>query len=160
MMIYFCGMVDWHKALSFFFCWNDCQRFSPLQISNTLQAGFEPVQNPSCGFVEWSCAVVINTTPRRHKVINWDGVFSHILLMDIPCIIGGIWTTDQSNSNSKSYKNILVLRVKLAFPPIRFLEFLTMIPFDLTISHLHLLVCIFFIVVFSYLLIYLFINLI
>ena len=62
-MIYFCGMVDWHKTLSFFFCWDDCQRFSPLQISNMLQAGFEPAQNLNVGFVEWSCARVITKIP-------------------------------------------------------------------------------------------------
>ena len=35
------------------------ERSSPSRMSKTLQAGFEPVQNLSSGFVEWSCAVVI-----------------------------------------------------------------------------------------------------
>ena len=35
--------------------------------SPTRWAGFEPAQNLSSGLVEWSCAVVITTTPRRHK---------------------------------------------------------------------------------------------
>ena len=32
-----------------------------------LQVGFEPVQNLSEGFAEWSCAVVKSTTSQRHK---------------------------------------------------------------------------------------------
>ena len=36
-----------------------CQRSSPSRISDTPQAGFEPVQNLNSGFHEWSCAVVI-----------------------------------------------------------------------------------------------------
>ena len=32
--------------------WNHCLRLSPLQISNTLRMGFEPVLNPSSAFVE------------------------------------------------------------------------------------------------------------
>ena len=38
------------------------------RISDTPRAGFEPAQNLGSGLVEWSCAVVITTTPRRHKV--------------------------------------------------------------------------------------------
>ena len=63
MMNCFCGMVDWWKALSFISSQDHCLRSSPSQISDTLQAGFEPVQNLSSDFVEWSCAVVITTTP-------------------------------------------------------------------------------------------------
>ena len=44
-----------------------CQRSSPSWIPNTPWAGFEPAQNLSSGLVEWSCVVVITTTPRRHK---------------------------------------------------------------------------------------------
>ena len=40
-----------------------CQRSSPSRISDMPRAGFEPVQNLSSGFDEWSCAVVITTTP-------------------------------------------------------------------------------------------------
>ena len=39
-----------------------------MQVSDTLRAEFESAQNFSSGLVEWSCAVVITTTPRRHKV--------------------------------------------------------------------------------------------
>ena len=63
MMNCFCGMVDWRKAFSLISSWDHCQRSSPSRISDMLQAGFEPVQNLSSGFLEWSCAVVITTTP-------------------------------------------------------------------------------------------------
>ena len=43
-----------------------CQRSSPSRISDTLQTGFKPAQNLSSGLVEWSYALVITTTPRRH----------------------------------------------------------------------------------------------
>ena len=59
-------MVNRRKALSLIFSQDHCQRFSPLQIPGMPQAGFEPVQNLSSVFVEWSCAVVITTTPQRH----------------------------------------------------------------------------------------------
>ena len=64
-----CGMVDWWKVFSLIFSQDHCQRSSPSWISDTLQAGFEPVQNLSSGLVEWSCAVVITTTPWHHKII-------------------------------------------------------------------------------------------
>ena len=47
-----------------------CQRYSPLQISDTSQAGFEPAENLSSDFVELSCAVVVTTTPRHKKKKN------------------------------------------------------------------------------------------
>ena len=44
-----------------------CRRFLPSQISNTPRAGFELAQNLSSDFVEWSCAAVITTTPKRYE---------------------------------------------------------------------------------------------
>ena len=67
MMNCFCGMVDQRKALSLISSRDHCQRSSPLRISDTPRAGFEPAQNLSSGLVEWNCAVVITTTPRLHK---------------------------------------------------------------------------------------------
>ena len=61
----FCGKVDQRKALSLVSSGHHCQRFSPFRISDTPWAGFELGQNLSSGFVEWNCAVVITTTPRR-----------------------------------------------------------------------------------------------
>ena len=44
----------------------------PWQTFGTPQAGFEPTQNLSPGSVEWSCAVMINATLRRHfQAILW-----------------------------------------------------------------------------------------
>ena len=68
MMNCFCGMVDWQKAFSLISRWDHCQRSSPSWISNMLPAGYEPAQNLSSGFLEWSCAVVITITPWHQKI--------------------------------------------------------------------------------------------
>ena len=65
MMNCFCEMVDRRKAFSLISSWDHCQRSSLSLISDTPRAGFELAQNLSIGFVEWSCAVVITTTPWR-----------------------------------------------------------------------------------------------
>ena len=62
----FCGIVDQWRVFSLVSSWGHCQRSSPSRISDTLWTVFEPTQNLSSGFVEWSCAVVITTTPRHH----------------------------------------------------------------------------------------------
>ena len=66
---YFCGMVDWRKAFSLISSRNHCQTSSSSRISDTPRAGFEPAQNLSPGLVEWSCAVLITTTPRHRKYV-------------------------------------------------------------------------------------------
>ena len=66
MMNCFCGMVDRRKVFSLISSRDHCQRSSPLRISNKTWAGFEPAQSLNSGSVEWSCAAVITTTPRRH----------------------------------------------------------------------------------------------
>ena len=63
----FCVMVDRRNAISLNSSGDNCQRSSALLISNTPRAGFQPAQNLSSGLVEWSYAVVITTTPQRHK---------------------------------------------------------------------------------------------
>ena len=68
MMNCFCGMDDRWKALSLISSWDHCQRSSSSRISNTPRAGLEPAQNLSSGFVEWSCAVAITTTPQCHRM--------------------------------------------------------------------------------------------
>ena len=60
-------MVDRRKAFSLISSRDHYQRFSPSRISDMLRAGSEPAQNLSSGFIEWSCAVVITTTPWRHE---------------------------------------------------------------------------------------------
>ena len=83
MMNWFCGMVDWQKAFSLISSRDHCQRSSPLQISDTLRAGFEPVQNLSSGLNYWSCAVVITTTPWSH----WDIEQDVCKILDNMCIV-------------------------------------------------------------------------
>ena len=68
MMNCFCCMVDQWKAFSLVSSRDQCQRSWPSRISDSLLAGFGPVQNVSSGFVEWSWAVVITTTPRHHQI--------------------------------------------------------------------------------------------
>ena len=69
MMNCFCGMVYRQKTISLISSRDHCQRSSPSRISDALRAGFEPAQNLSSGLVEWSCAVVITTTPQRQIII-------------------------------------------------------------------------------------------
>ena len=63
----FLWYVDWRKACSLISSWDHCQRSSPPRITDMPQEGFEPVQNPSSGLIEWSCTIMITTTPWRHK---------------------------------------------------------------------------------------------
>ena len=66
MMNCFYGMVDRRKAFSLIYSQDHCQKSCSSWISDTSRAGFEPAQNLSQDFVEWRCALVIITTPRRH----------------------------------------------------------------------------------------------
>ena len=66
MMNCFCSMVDRRKVLSLIFSLDHCQRSSPSPIFDTPPARIEPEQNLSSGLVEWSCAVVITTTPQNY----------------------------------------------------------------------------------------------
>ena len=58
-------MVDWRKAFNHISSWDHWQRSSPLRIFDTPRAEFEPAQNLSSGLAEWSCAIVITTTPLK-----------------------------------------------------------------------------------------------
>ena len=74
MMNCFCGMADRRKVFSLISSRDHCQRSSPSWISGSPRAGFKPAQScaeqkKSLGFVAWSCAVVITTTPRHQKSI-------------------------------------------------------------------------------------------
>ena len=82
MMNCFCGMVDRRKAFGLISSRDHCQRSSPSRISDTPWAGFEPVQNLSSGFVEWSCAVVMFSDVHfRMKVwFNLFWFFSLVIL--------------------------------------------------------------------------------
>ena len=48
-------------------------RDSHHRKSPTPWTGFEPAQNLSSDFVEWSCAAVITTTPWHHKTSHYFG---------------------------------------------------------------------------------------
>ena len=49
---FFGGMVDQRKAFSLISSRDHYQRSSPLRISDTLRAGFEPAQKLSSGLVK------------------------------------------------------------------------------------------------------------
>ena len=66
MMNCFCCMVDQRKVFSLISNWDRCQRSSSSWISDMQRGRFKPVQNLSSGLAEWSCAVVISTTPPCH----------------------------------------------------------------------------------------------
>ena len=112
----FCGMVDRRKALSLISSRDHCQRSSSSRISDTPRAGFEPVQNQSSGFVEWSCAVVITITPRRHttfffsfsetSVFTYIGVKPELELCFILSYIGSVIT----NFTPRKVKNFWLLK--------------------------------------------------
>ena len=70
MMNCFCAMVNRRKVFCPVSSWDHCQRSSPLQISDTLRAGFVLLQDLSLGFVEWSCAAVITTAPWGLQVMR------------------------------------------------------------------------------------------
>ena len=61
MMNSFCDMLDRRKAFILISSRDHCQRSTPTRISDTPRAGFEPTQNLSSCFVQWSCLVVITT---------------------------------------------------------------------------------------------------
>ena len=54
MMNGFCGMVDQQKVFCLISSWYHCKRSLPLQMSDTLQAGFGLAQDLSPGFVALS----------------------------------------------------------------------------------------------------------
>ena len=75
----FRGMVDQRKAFSLISSRDHCQRSSPSQISDTPRAGFEPAKNLSLGLVEWSCVVVITTTPHTIIKLIYNQILSNII---------------------------------------------------------------------------------
>ena len=98
MMNCFCGIVDWRKAFSLISSRDHYQRSSPSRISDTPWAGFEPVQNLSLSFVEWSCVVVITITPQcqnprsisQEPCIIWLSFMVHICKMIISPVVSFI----------------------------------------------------------------------
>ena len=64
-MNWWIAFVEWLTEVQPYSSWDQCQRFSPSQISNMQRAGFEPAENLISDFVEVSCTVLIITMPRR-----------------------------------------------------------------------------------------------
>ena len=77
MMNCFCGMADQRKAFSLLFSQDHCQRSSTLWISHMPRVGFEPAENLSSRFVEWSCAIVTTT---NYSCLDNSGVVGTILM--------------------------------------------------------------------------------
>ena len=57
----FRGMADRRMAFSLLSSQDHCQRSSTLRIFDTPRVGFEPAENLSSSFAEWSCAIVTTT---------------------------------------------------------------------------------------------------
>ena len=67
MMICFCGWLTNKRSLILFAA-RTIVRDPHYQEYDISWPGFELVQNLNSGFDEWSCAVVITTTPQHHKM--------------------------------------------------------------------------------------------
>ena len=65
MMNCLCRIIVRQNTFSLIFCQGHYQRFSPSQFSDTPWAGLEPALSQSLDVIEWSCAVVITTTPQQ-----------------------------------------------------------------------------------------------
>ena len=89
----FCGMVDRQKEFSLIYSRDHCQISSLSRISDISWAGFQTAPNLSSGFVEWSCAVVITTTPRRQTALSfwdWNILISKIMPYQFTIFLTGI----------------------------------------------------------------------
>ena len=64
-------MVNRRKPLGHIPSRDHFQRSLPSQIFDKPRVGFEPPRNMSSSFAEWSCAVVITTTPRCSDYNHW-----------------------------------------------------------------------------------------
>ena len=87
MMNCFCGLVDRRKTFNLISSRDHFQRLSPSRIFDTPGARYEPAKNQSSGFVEWSCAAVITTTPRRH-ICQLNNYFLSFFWIYVYCSFG------------------------------------------------------------------------
>ena len=102
----FCGMVDRRKAFSLISSRDHCQRSSPSRIFDTPQAGFEPVQNLSSALVEWSCTVVITTTP-------WLILFKQSHCMQLCCRLIIVYYDSLSFLHCKKFSHSHIIKFAL-----------------------------------------------
>ena len=87
MMNCFCGLVDRRKTFNLISSRDHFQRPSPSRIFDTPGFRYEPAKNQSSGFVEWSCAAVITTTPRRH-ICQLNNYFLSFFWIYVYCSFG------------------------------------------------------------------------
>ena len=92
MMNCFCGLVDRRKTFNLISSRDHFQRPSPSRIFDTPGARYEPAKNQSSGFVEWSCAAVITTTPRRH-ICQLNNYFLSFFRIYVYCSLGISWSS-------------------------------------------------------------------
>ena len=68
--------------------------FLPFSSQKFLWAGFENAENPISGFVEWSCTVVISTTPLDHATLIMGSILPSQIIKPISWLatlfIGGV----------------------------------------------------------------------
>ena len=102
----FCGMVDRRKAFSLISSRDHCQRSSPSRIFDTPRAGFEPVQNLSSALVEWSCTVVITTTP-------WLILFKQSHCMQLCCRLIIVYYDSLSFLHCKKFSHSHIIKFAL-----------------------------------------------
>ena len=102
----FCGMVDRRKAFSLISSQDHCQRSSPSRIFDTPRAGFEPVQNLSSALVEWSCTVVITTTP-------WLILFKQSHCMQLCCRLIIVYYDSLSFLHCKKFSHSHIIKFAL-----------------------------------------------
>ena len=108
--MFFCGMVDQQKVISLISSREHCQRFSPSQFSDTLQAGFEPDQNLRSDFFKWTCAEVITTTSQRQKNTFAKLLWNNVL---VPLLCHGtcIYVCIETKNSSLKILNIAMIKM-------------------------------------------------
>ena len=118
----FCEKVDRRKTFSVISSQDHCQRSLPSQISNALQAGLEPAQNLSWGFVKWSCIVVITTTPQsavtssklyklylilKYKINCLSNKWSTVLIAQVVPNLGHSFLHENFIQKISFYRNVI-----------------------------------------------------
>ena len=95
----FCGIVDRRKACGLISSGSHCQRSWRSRISDTPLAGFQPAQNLSSGFVQWSWTAVI-TIPLHYAVISKIALSSVLTWISFFCIkFANFWYRTSSVPN-------------------------------------------------------------
>ena len=102
MMNFFLGIFEQRKALSLISSRDHCQRFSPLQISDTLREESKSAKNLSTDFVEWSFVVVFSQK-KSVKNNKAQHIYMHVytfINVYIQVIYTSIYTYTEKPPNS------------------------------------------------------------